>query len=375
MSFFPGKDPSLGDAPSSDAIDGTTGAPAGEILMIRPVSGAGGTPHEVHKDRLLPERIKKADGPVAKEFMAGFGNPRLGSVAFSLVAERLKGTPTLRYDEPATVRDRELARSKVKDAYKSYRNGDVLVAQNERISDEHLGLAPAGAQHRALAERAFSAKMQRAASVLAVVAALFALMGYYILRNEPEIAKSPRRIAQLCALFVAALGAARLLAIQPWDAELIPVVLAALVLALAYDPQFALMVSFCLCLLTSLALGTGLAHFLVLMGGTAAGVLLLGDVRTRTKPIQVGLAAGVGYFLLTWATGMFQDQPIGLVATQSCWRGAWGLMAGFFLGGSLPFIEKAFGIVTGISLLELGDITHPLLQELVRRAPARTITR
>ncbi len=44
-------------------------------------------------------------------------------------------------------------------------------------------------------------------------------------------------------------------------------------------------------------------------------------------------------------------------------------MTGFFLGGSLPFVEKAFGIVTGISLLELGDITHPLLQELVRRAP------
>ena len=44
-------------------------------------------------------------------------------------------------------------------------------------------------------------------------------------------------------------------------------------------------------------------------------------------------------------------------------------MAGFFLGGSLPFVETGFGIVTGISLLELGDITHPLLQELVRRAP------
>jgi putative nucleotidyltransferase with HDIG domain len=39
------------------------------------------------------------------------------------------------------------------------------------------------------------------------------------------------------------------------------------------------------------------------------------------------------------------------------------------LGGLLPFVETAFGIVTGISLLELGDITHPLLQELVRRAP------
>ena len=73
--------------------------------------------------------------------------------------------------------------------------------------------------------------------------------------------------------------------------------------------------------------------------------------------------------MLTWATGLWQNQPIGLIASDSLWRAGWGLMAGFFLGGSLPFVENSFGIVTGISLLELGDITHPLLQELVRRAP------
>jgi hypothetical protein len=37
--------------------------------------------------------------------------------------------------------------------------------------------------------------------------------------------------------------------------------------------------------------------------------------------------------------------------------------------GLLPFIEKLFDVQTDISLLELGDAAHPLLQELVRRAP------
>ena len=35
----------------------------------------------------------------------------------------------------------------------------------------------------------------------------------------------------------------------------------------------------------------------------------------------------------------------------------------------LPFVEKLFDVQTEISLLELGDVAHPLLQELVRRAP------
>ena len=38
--------------------------------------------------------------------------------------------------------------------------------------------------------------------------------------------------------------------------------------------------------------------------------------------------------------------------------------------GLLPFVERAFGVLTDLSLLELGDVAHPLLQELVRRAPS-----
>jgi hypothetical protein len=44
-------------------------------------------------------------------------------------------------------------------------------------------------------------------------------------------------------------------------------------------------------------------------------------------------------------------------------------VAGFLMTGLLPFIEHLFEVLTDISLLELGDVAHPLLQELVRRAP------
>ena len=78
-----------------------------------------------------------------------------------------------------------------------------------------------------------------------LVAALFALIGYYIHRHEPEIAARPAaRIATLCGLVVLGAGLVRLLAIQPWDAELIPVAIAAMILAIAYNPHFALMVTF-----------------------------------------------------------------------------------------------------------------------------------
>jgi putative nucleotidyltransferase with HDIG domain len=51
------------------------------------------------------------------------------------------------------------------------------------------------------------------------------------------------------------------------------------------------------------------------------------------------------------------------------WFGFFSLVAGVLMSGLLPFIEKIFEVQTDISLLELGDAAHPLLQELVRRAP------
>ncbi len=324
--------------------------------------------HLVPRDRVMRERLDKPENPVGKAFIAAFNPPSLGQGLFTLIADRLAGKPTLAFEEPYTNKLRELARKGVADVYEIYRKGELLVEQGQEIREEQLLLLRE--EHEVAKDQVtLAAKARRAGSVLVLSAAMFALIGYYIHRHEPLIAGDLRRIFSICSLSVVALGVARLLAIQPWDAELVPVAIAAMILAIAYNPHFALMVTFALSLLTTVGMDSGIGHFLVLMGGTSMGVLCLHEVRTRTKLIKVGALCALGYAVLTWATGLWHEQPIGLVAVDSCWRAGWGLMAGFFLGGSLPFVETGFGIVTGISLLELGDIAHPLLQELVRRAP------
>ena len=109
-----------------------------------------------------------------------------------------------------------------------------------------------------------------------------------------EIVGDLSRIATICGLVV--LGAGRRPAAgrpspgmpswSRWPSR-------AMIVAIAYNPHFALMVTFGLSLLTCIALGTGISHFLVIMGGTAAGVLTLNEVRTRTKLIKVGATAAL----------------------------------------------------------------------------------
>jgi putative nucleotidyltransferase with HDIG domain len=67
---------------------------------------------------------------------------------------------------------------------------------------------------------------------------------------------------------------------------------------------------------------------------------------------------------------VLEGQPLAKpLLVTALFNGVWSVAAGFLMTGMLPFIERRFGVLTEISLLELGDIAHPLLQELVRRAP------
>jgi putative nucleotidyltransferase with HDIG domain len=85
--------------------------------------------------------------------------------------------------------------------------------------------------------------------------------------------------------------------------------------------------------------------------------------------VTVATGAGAGFAAMTVATGLLSGQTWSLICLDSGRNFLWGALAGFLLTGSLPIVERVFGIVTDIRLLELADGSHPLLQELVRRAP------
>ncbi len=338
------------------------------MLAIHNVGRPWSEARPVPRERVVPERIVKPGGPVQQDFVLAFTAPRTGEVLFQLLADRIDSRPTLTYEPEITAKLRDQARASVSDHFDTYTQSEVLVEQGQPISEEQLILLKMEHEAGRLA-LTLGDRLRRAVGILGLVTALFLLTAYYIFWHEPRIAGDLKHIATVCGLAVLCLATVRLLANQTWNAEIVPVAIAAMIFAIAYGPNFALMASFGLSLLTCMTLGSGISYFLVVMGGTAAGALALNEVRTRTKLIKVGATAALGYLLLTWAAGLWEHQPMDLVRSDGLWRAGWGLMAGFFLGGSLPFLENAFGIVTGISLLELGDITHPLLQELVRRAP------
>jgi cyclic-di-AMP phosphodiesterase PgpH len=246
--------------------------------------------------------------------------------------------------------------------------GTLLIKQGQRVTPAKWELLLA--EHRAYQESlSFWDHAARLLALLLISTLLTLLLALYVTRFQPALAQHFMRLLSVCGLVLVTVALALLLSRMPGSASPVPLILLALVMAIAYNPPFALLVSFSVAIVMSVAAGIGLTPLLIQAGGMATAILLLHGVRARTRPVEVAAAAGCAVAAMTLAAGILSEQSALLVGLDALRNFLWCLLAGCILTGSLPFIERCFGVVTDASLLELADGSHPLLQELVRRAP------
>jgi putative nucleotidyltransferase with HDIG domain len=264
--------------------------------------------------------------------------------------------------------DREEVRRRVPPVVVKIAQDKLLVPRGQPITDRQLILLQE--EHRAYVHSLTRADhRRRGVALFLVISLLAAVVVLYVSRFQPALAQNLPKIGAVCILVLVTVALSLLLSRPPWYAALIPLTVTAMILTIVYNPQFALLMSFSLSLAATVALGTGLNQLLIQMGGLATAVLSLRNVRTRTRLVKVAAGAGLAYAAMTLATGLLTDQTWSLITFDAGRNLIWGTLAGFILTGSLPLVERCFGIITDISLLELADGSHPLLQELIRRAP------
>ncbi len=205
----------------------------------------------------------------------------------------------------------------------------------------------------------------------ALVFVVLVLCGIYMRYRQRGPLTSLTRLLVLLSLAVSAVAAAHWLAADPWRGELVPVLLFGMTMAIVYRQALALLLSGMVAVVVVLSVGHGLQEFFLLTGTAAAAILNLGHIRNHRKLIYVGVFAGGVAALLQLGMGIIDNQPINFTLLKnSAISGLWCVAAGFIMLGLLPFVEQLFGVLTDLSLLGLGDVAHPLLQELVRRAPS-----
>jgi putative nucleotidyltransferase with HDIG domain len=111
--------------------------------------------------------------------------------------------------------------------------------------------------------------------------------------------------------------------------------------------------------------------------GIASAVSQLREIRERRTLIRMSFAVAMalcGAAMLDQLIELPAIGPSGTARTTAVLSaGAQSFLSGLLVGGIalfiLPFVERAFDITTGMTLIELRDPKQPLLRELQQRAP------
>jgi putative nucleotidyltransferase with HDIG domain len=364
-------------------------------ILVKPV----GTETRTHRAAVEEVRLPKLRTSIHMRLMgalqAQMGDGEEGKIVGEMMVnwldKNLSQTRLLTRDELASKAEGEKAAAAVPDFMRHYKAGeDQLAAAGKPLDSTSLTLLQD--EHKAwLQNRGWMTSLRHSLATFGLYLALYVLCGFYIYHRSRRLLTDLPRFATLLTAVVVTVGVCWMASGDIFRAEIIPLLLFGMTAGIAYEKELALLLSASVALIIAFALQHGLAEFVILVSSVAAAILLLRRIRSRTKLIYVGAVAGAVVMLTAIGVGTLEGQTFGAnialsptnsltdgwladsfylrLVTGAAWFAFCALVAGILMTGLLPFVERVFDVQTDISLLELGDVQHPLLQQLVRRAP------
>ncbi|MEX0939572.1 MAG: HDIG domain-containing metalloprotein [Pirellulales bacterium] len=333
-------------------------------IFVETPKNRSGYPTEVAVSAVM---ISNAESAIKAALSQNFDSPEVAQRVHAYLQPRLPST--LKLDRGATRIEQEKAAMAVPEQTTVYAKGQMLAPAGEPLAGDALQLLWLEYQN-VVADRSLLAKAARSLAALGMYVALYTLCGFYIYFREPRMIAKLSRLFAMLSMVVLSVAVCMLVARDAWRAELVPLLLFAMTVSIAYHHELALLLSAAVTLIITMALGHDLGDAVILMAANVGAVLSVGRIRTRLKLLFVGMCAGAVALLTTIGVGVLEGGQMYPSLVQDSLRfGLWGVIAGALMTCLLPFIERMFGVQTDLSLRELGDPAHPLLQELVRRAP------
>lgn len=280
-------------------------------------------------------------------------------------------TPNLTRDEQRTKTEQDLAAGKVQPVMRVFRHKDVLVASDDEIGDDEMRVLTE--EHAAyLAQLSPWGRIGAVAGSILLVALLVFLMVAFTTLYQPNVVNRPVRAFILVVLLLSVVAVAKFAPYRP-PLAVFQLITVAMIITIAYNRRFALVAAWMMALLAALAARLTYGETLLLIAGSSVAVLQLGEIRTRSKPIRAGFVTGLVAAGVVWALALWNRQVAWQTLVPMLGDGglafAYGLLPGFIVLGGLPFIERAFSVVTNISLLEFCDANQPALRKLAIDAP------
>ncbi len=354
-------------------------------IIVRTVSGT-----KVQQKRVQLNQIGVLDTrgqgfrPMVEQCLP---EPLWNTVSAFLAAKK---TPTFILDPAAMAKLAAANQAAITMPQMIFHRGEVLVHAGKIItpSDRNILHAAYGAWRDRLARQNPLALWEHLLGLYLLTCVLGMIAAIYIgFRIREGTFRRPLAPAILLLASAVAAKITLLAGLATWIylLGLAPILLAALILVIAYDQRFAMGISALNGLLVTVVTGENLSFFVTAFATSAILIFCLNEIRTRTQLIRVGLLGALGAAAAVLGFGfsrtpLTQAVPLdwlyaarqpgsAILFDQAILAGTAVFAAIFVLLGLLPLVERVFGITTAMTLLELSDTNQPLLRRLAMEAP------
>jgi putative nucleotidyltransferase with HDIG domain len=288
--------------------------------------------------------------------------------------------PNTTYNESKTVEKREAAREAVSDVVirEEFRKGQVVAEKGHIITERHYRII-----EEMLEEDTYINRTQIIAGITLLVLLLVVTLYVFGRKNVRHFRPTIKDVVFMATSLVLMLSLTWLASesfhavaeqldwgsVDAWY-YLVPVAAGGMLIRLVLNNEHAIVFTIVFAALVGLVTDESLYMMTYTLIGALVGIGAVQQVKHRMALMWSGLAVGavntaavLAFILLDGELFQFETIRTAFFAFTS------GVMSGFFVLAVLPLFETVFGYTTDIKLLELANLNHPLLRELIIRAP------
>ena len=285
--------------------------------------------------------------------------------------------PNLTFNKNETEKRRADAVEGEKPVFYQIKKGEMIIREGGRVAEEHV-----------LKFEALSSKRVSVSSVMTIggysilVFLFLCLFWIYLKRFKHSLIFDRQSLLLLGLILIFNIAGAKLF-ITIFNAigysgsieissyiYAVPFAVGPMLVAILFEADIALIFSLINSFLIGFLIKDGFAYSLVALAGGLITTYKANQYKKRSSILKTGLLVSVASAVTIIPLNLINNT---LISRTGFYDVAFGLLGGvivaIIVSGALPLIESLFHVTSDIKLLELSDLNHPLLSELVVQAP------
>ena len=286
--------------------------------------------------------------------------------------------PNLTFNKDETEGQKTKAREKVTSVYFQVKRGETILRAGELVQEEHL-----------LKIKSLR-KAQERTHLLAILIGM-GLLTFLILaslyqfstQNIRKIALSQKDILFFSTTLVGIIAFLKLFQLStdvlggeflsiPSSSYLylFPIATSAMLVRIVLNSEAAIVFTLLASYFSAALMGNQLFYFIFTFVGSVIGAHKVARCEQRSILIKAGITIGGINILMILSYNLISGNPFKMTLLSDLMMGfLGGVLASVLVLGIAPIIESLFGYTTDIKLLELANMDHPILKDLILQAP------